>query len=353
MADGVEEGVDQRLRRLQDVLNALPAGVVVLDGTGQIRDFNPAATVLLGRLAVGDLWRDVVRRTVAPQWDDGHDISLGNGRRVHIATEPLAAEPGQILLIADVTETRILQDQLGRYKRLSSMGEMAANLAHQVRTPLTSAILNVSNLSRGGVTEERRRRFADRTMDSLRHLERLVGDMLLFARGGAFDAKAVAVNTLLRDLAGYLAGAEQGAGIEYAVVSLEDDRLILINRDAMLSALGNLVSNAVIACGGKGRIELGARLYDEQVVELWVADDGPGIPSAILPSLFEPFFTTRSQGTGLGLAVARAVVHSHGGELSCESSQGCGATFRIHLPVAAGEGGAGGAEAASGGEECE
>ena len=125
--------------RLQSLLDLLPGGVIVIDGQGVVREANPVARNLLGQPLVGMLWRQVIARNFAPREDDGHEISLKDGRRLSIATRSLHAEPGQLVLLTDLTETRRLQDQLSRHERLSALGRMVASLAHQIRTPLSAA----------------------------------------------------------------------------------------------------------------------------------------------------------------------------------------------------------------------
>lgn len=137
-----ELGEKERLaNRLQHLLDLLPGGVIVIDGQGHVREANPAACELLGAPLVGELWRQVIARSFAPREDDGHEVSLRDGRRLSIATRSLDAEPGQLVLLNDLTETRRLQGQLARHERLSSLGRMVASLAHQIRTPLSAALL--------------------------------------------------------------------------------------------------------------------------------------------------------------------------------------------------------------------
>ena len=100
-----------------------------------------------------------------------------------VSARPLYAEPGVIILVTDITETHRLQDVLNRQQRLTSLGEMVASLAHQVSTPLASALLDLSNISYPDVAEKDRLRFANRAKDRLHHLERMINDMLVFARG--------------------------------------------------------------------------------------------------------------------------------------------------------------------------
>ena len=104
--------------RLQNLLDLLPGGVIVIDAQGIVREANPAACELLGLPLEGELWRHVIARCFAPREDDGHEISLKDGRRLSISTRSLDAEPGQLVLLNDLTETRHLQDQLARHERL-------------------------------------------------------------------------------------------------------------------------------------------------------------------------------------------------------------------------------------------
>ena len=145
--------------RLSTLLQALPGGVVALDGNGIVQEHNQAAIDLLGEPLAGISWAQVIERAFAPRSDDGHDVSLADGRRVNISTCPMINEPGQILLLTDVTEMRALQDRLNQQQRLVAMGEMAASLAHQIRTPLASAMLYGSQLKSHKLEENKRSEF--------------------------------------------------------------------------------------------------------------------------------------------------------------------------------------------------
>lgn len=330
-----DEGRERRERerlaaRLNNLLDALPGGVVVLDQRGTVQEFNPAAVELLGPLSRGEAWAGVVGRAFAPRWDDGHDVSLTDGRRVNIATQALSGEPGQILLVKDVTETRLLQDQLAHHKRLSAKTEMAAAMAHQIRTPLAAALLNLGNLRRAR-DEAGRERALERGLMSLRKLERLVDEMLLFARGGQLAVEAVEVDALYAALE---AAADENfhvSGFQVEFAPCAASGRLYVNQPALTSVVLNLIDNACHACRGEGRIALSAT-QDEHQLTLRFADQGPGIPVAQAEQIFEPFFTTRANGTGLGLPVARAVARAHGGELTLEACDG-GACFVMTLPL--------------------
>ncbi len=330
--------------RLEHLLNALPGGVVVLDGAGYVQECNPAAIELLGAPLQAMRWLDVIDRAFAPRSDDGHEVSLHDGRRVGISTRSLGSQPGQILLINDLTETRALQEQLARHQRLSSMGEMAASLAHQIRTPLSSAMLYTSNLFRSDLDVLEQRRFSEKSLASLRHIEKMVNDMLMFARGGALNnaeghglgsalSSAVSIPTLINEFRHVIEPQLQRCAGTLEVVEAADALHLNGNKDALLAALLNLATNAIQACGQGVLLRINIR-SDDQAVYLQLSDNGPGIPEHIRERIFEPFFTTRSSGTGLGLAVVRAVVQGHHGEIWLDSTPGAGCSFTIRLPMA-------------------
>ncbi len=173
---------EQLANRLENLINFLPGGVVVLDSSGRVTECNPTAIDLLGEPLEGELWRVVIARAFLPRRDDGHEVSLHDGRRISIATRNLGAD-GQIILLTDQTETRRLQSELSRHERLSALGKMMSALAHQIRTPLSTAMLYAGHLRNPQLQEGRREEFAGKLSNRLNHIERQVQDMLLFVKG--------------------------------------------------------------------------------------------------------------------------------------------------------------------------
>ncbi len=327
-------------KRLRAILMALPAGVVVLDNSGHISDCNPAARKMLGEPLKGEVWTSVIRRAFAPRTDDGHEISLKDGRRVSISTCPLGDQPGQVLLLTDVTETRQLQESLGQHQRLIAMGEMAAGLAHQIRTPLATGLLFAAQLKNASLEPNKRSQIADKVVAQLGQLESLIDDMLMFSRSGYSGEEIIDVRGLLAELANTVTAVCDQRDIDVCLDCGPTPITIKANSRILHSALLNLANNAIQAMGQGGTLSLRARSGLCGTVELTVADDGPGVPEDIREKLFQPFFTTRSDGTGLGLAVVLAVAHSHGGSVRLEPPAGDGAgpsrgsTFVVQLPVA-------------------
>ncbi len=322
--------------RLQSLLKALPAGVVVLDADGVVAESNPAAQSLLGEPLDGVEWIDVIKRAFAPQIDDGHDVSLRDGRRVSISTQALGNEPGQILVLQDVNETRKLQEGLNRHLRLSDMGEMAASLAHQIRTPLSSALLYCSHLEHPQIDSDKRLHVAGKIRNSLHQLEAQVNDMLLFAKGGSSGGEKIHIDEFLNQISESMEVQLQQYHAQLQLNMTGSDAVLTGNREALRGSIQNLINNALQACGEQAQLLLSATLREQnavQAVVISLADNGPGIPKALQEQIFEPFYTTRSHGTGLGLAVVKAVAHAHNGTMWVESEQGKGTRFSLFLPL--------------------
>ncbi|WP_041523341.1 sensor histidine kinase [Gilvimarinus agarilyticus] len=323
--------------RLESLLNVLPGGVVVLDNKGRVRECNPAAIELLGEPLEGELWRDVIERSFAPRQDDGHEISLHDGRRISLATRNQGSD-GQIILLTDQTETRRLQSELSKHERLSALGQMVSALAHQIRTPLSAAMLYCGHLRKEQLPLEQRQKFAEKVSNRLNHMERQVQDMLLFVKGELPISNQLQV----RDLQAELAEAMEvpvmtsSSTINWSVSGA--DYGLSCNRDALVSALLNLVNNAIQASGREARIDITMSVQcvaGEPWLAVEVRDYGPGIDAELLPSLGELFVTTKAQGTGLGLAVVQAVARAHGGRFNLRSNKGDGAEALMLLPAIA------------------
>ena len=155
---------------------------------------------MLGIPLCGLRWTEIIQRAFSPKVDDGHDISLSDGRIVNISTTPLGGQPGQVILLHDVTKTRQLQRAQQHQKRLVALGEMAAGLAHQIRTPLSSVVLYASHLKNSSLDQTRRNKMTNRVISQVKHLETLVNDMLLFAKGSSVAKESFTLDELVDDL---------------------------------------------------------------------------------------------------------------------------------------------------------
>ncbi len=342
--DELIEVADQRLQelkekervtsRMENLLNLLPAGVVVLDSKGVVVESNPAALEFLGEPLEGQLWRDVIKRCFAPQLDDGHEISLKDGRRISMVTRSFqGGDPGQLILLTDLTETRELQNRLNRHRRLSEMGRMMSSLAHQIRTPLSAAMLYAGHLCESQLTREQGQRFSEKILSRLNHLDQQVKDMLIFVKGDVKLTDTTSVEELLSALEAAMEVSIGTSGSTYSTKIECPEILLQCNRESMVGALMNLVNNAIQSVGKGIDLSIRVREVDESQIEITICDNGPGISGEVLKELQEPFFTTKSQGTGLGLTVVRAVVQAHHGIFNLQSEVGRGVCATILLPV--------------------
>ncbi len=320
--------------RLSLLLNALPAGVVVLDSTFLVTEANPAAKAMFGQDLVGEGWSRISGQALVPtgapdEWQVG-------SRRVSIAKSPLDSAGGQILLVHDITHAHEMKANLERNQRLAAMGEMAASLAHQLRTPLATALLYSSNLGNPELAPEARTRFADKATEQLKRLERLIQDVLLFARGESIGREVIPVAALVTEAVQAVEPLMKRHGVDFRVEAEVGDFIMMGARKAIAGALTNLLENALQVVEGRTerppRVLLQARVAEGRCY-LAVSDTGPGIAPEAQARIFEPFFTTRGQGTGLGLAIALGVARAHGGTISVRSQPGEGSEFTLELPA--------------------
>lgn len=320
--------------RLSSLLDALPAGVILLDALAVVAAVNPAAIALFGADIVGRHWGDVARDHLEPTLTVGE--WLCGSRRLSIAESALPSAGGKILLVHDISAAHRMKTELERSQRLAAMGEMAASLAHQLRTPLAAALLYTANLGQPGVADEARARFSDKATAQLRRLERLIQDVLLFARGESIGRDVIDASDLLAEAAQTVEPLMREHGLTFATDDDCQQAIIVGSRKALFGALVNLLENAMQATPAGGKICLtGKRSGD--LLALGVRDSGPGISRETQARIFEPFFTTKGQGTGLGLAIALGVARAHGGSIELISEPGAGAEFVLALPVAAPE----------------
>lgn len=321
------------------ILEALPVGVLLLGADGEVQQANRAAIHLLGDPVVGESWAGLRARADASTSARDGDLVLADGRRLEVAQQALASRPGRLLMLSDVTEKRRISSLLDRHRRLAATSEMAAVLAHQVRTPLSASLLYVSNAGREDLPAGQRRELLDKAVACLHELGQLVEEMLQFARGSAVPDQRFTLDALLDSVETALGGILQpGQSIE--ISRAQEPVPIAGNRETLAGALLNLATNALAAAGAAARLRIIAHASRLQA-ELSVVDNGPGIDDRLAARIFEPFFTSRPDGTGLGLAVARSIARAHHGDIVLADGRPGHTTFVLRLPVAQPEAGAG------------
>lgn len=322
-------------RRLETLLAALPGGVVELGAEGRVVAVNPAATLIFGKALVGLDWQAQVHGDLEPTAVVGEwELPLADGSVRRLGIEENSLPGGErILLVNDVSESWRLRHQLEQHKRLAAMGEMAAGLAHQLRTPLATALLYTANLAKPGLGEAERVKFADKSLGRLRYLETLIQNMLQFVRGQQAERERVDLAVIVDEAVQTVQPHAEASKRSWMVSLGDTEAWVDASRKELVGVVTNLLENAVQATQDDQPIEVElARKGDEWA--LLVADGGKGMSEEVKDRLFEPFFTTRKEGTGLGLAIVRNLVTAFGGEIDVWSETGKGARFIILLPAA-------------------
>lgn len=319
--------------RLEALIQALPGGVVVLDSSGKIIESNPVAESLLEHNLNHQYWRDVVSRCFMPRQDDGHEVSNHQGQRISIVTRSLDND-GQIILLTDQTPTRRLQAQLSRHERLSALGQVVSTLAHQIRTPLSSAMLYANHLTGSELTAKQQQDFTKKLKRRLEFMERQVSDMLLFVKGEIPLNDEIPLTRFKESLIENIVPQVSLYEGEYDL-HVKGDCVLKCNHDALIGAMLNLVTNSLQT------VKTPKILFNIEVIDgeciFTLIDNGPGMKSEAINKATELFFTTKEQGTGIGLSVVNHVVQSHGGRLHISNSQAkqpfSGLCVQIHLPT--------------------
>ena len=363
----------QDLRRhtdyIEKILKSATTGVVSIDGSGTIITVNPAAQALLagGAGAPGtgdDLTRHLegdpalapllsaLRRALAGQVEREVEVAFAGRRepgaagspaerprRVRAVFIPFAPEedrpPGLIVLLEDVTE-------IVRSGRLAAWAEMARRVAHEIKNPLTPILLSVEHVRRVFKAKDARfERVLQECLDNIQKqvevLRQIAFEFSTYARLPHLQPEPVPVGELLDEALGpYAAAAPAGVQVRRDVPS--GLPRILVDRAIMVRALVNLIENSLQAMPQGGALLVSARPAGgpsgEARVAIEVRDTGCGIPEALLPRLFEPYFSTKSGGTGLGLGLARRAVEEHGGTIEVRSREGSGTVVTLALPAA-------------------
>ena len=338
-----------------EIVSSLASGLLVVGLDGEVRTLNPAARRMLHRLQVEPAVRlrelladalplaDVVEEclsTTRPILRREVRIEQPGGSSTHygVTVSPLfdasGALQGAISLFSDLTAVIALEDQLRLKDSLARLGELTAGLAHEFRNGLAT-IHGYARLIDPAQVPAPYAAYVQAIRDETDSLGRVVGNFLNFARPvqpalAPVDIGELVARTLdeLRPDIGARGGVVAMTG-EFGMVS--GDELLL------RQALVNLVRNGVEACADAQvvpRLHVDGRVdRREAALHLTVADNGPGVPSALREKVFQPFFTTKSAGTGLGLALVQKIVVTHNGRITLSTAEGGGAAFHVVLPL--------------------
>lgn len=265
---------------------------------------------------------------------------LSGTRYVSVGIMPLVQKKsvrGTIISVDDITEKKNEEMKNRRLESLASLTNLAATVAHEIKNPLGSISIYVQLLRKAvdsceAGKDSKFSEYLDVVDEEIERLNRIVVDFLFAVRPLKFDLVPMDIGELIRSISGFFGEELSRAGVSVVLDVAEGLPRIRGDERFLRQMLVNLVKNAMSAMPGGGTLSIGALQRDDSIV-IAVEDTGVGIPENVLSRVFEPYFTTKADGTGLGLTMAYKVVKEHGGDIRVKSEPGHGTTFTITLPV--------------------
>ncbi|MFZ5468504.1 MAG: two-component system sensor histidine kinase NtrB [Myxococcota bacterium] len=316
------------------IVAAMPGGLITCEADGRITFVNPAAAAILGLMPEQKNLEEVIPGALrlAPQTPRAElTVETPAGRRIiGLTVTPLEGSRGSLLIVfQDLTDLRRIEEELRSADHLASLGKLSAQLAHEIRNPLASMRGSAQMLAKEPAADEVARRLANILVRESDRLSGLVEDFLRFARPPPPSRRPVNLGTLVAETVQMLRADPLARGVtlqeELADVTCE------VDDGQIRQVLINLLRNAFAAVGEGGVVKVVVDQADGQV-QLRVWDSAGSIDPKDAPRLFEPFYTTREGGTGLGLSTAYSIVAAHGGKIRLASSPSTGTEFVVGLP---------------------
>jgi len=356
--------LQERTRNLQDlqslnecIVRCVRSGIITVDPEERVTSMNEAAelitgytrTELVGRnlsAVLGDLpLREMVSREQDPvrahRWEqtlrrpDGSTLRLGCSGAV--LRDCRGEALGNMIIFQDLTDFKQLEEELQRAERLAAVGELAAGLAHEIRNPLASLYGSIQLLQGELRLERDQKRLMNIILQESERLNGLISDFLQFASTGVGEKEWVGLLEVVEEtLEIFRLDPHFPEGIRFEI-GIKPAAQVCVNRQQIRQVLWNLLLNAAQAMPRGGTLAVSARGRTRGDGKTWmsleVRDTGHGIPQENLARVFDPFFTGRANGTGLGLAVVHRIVENHQGKIRVSSEVGKGTAFRIDLPL--------------------
>jgi two-component system sensor histidine kinase HydH len=350
-------------RKLQDtsafadeVVSNLPVGLIAAGSDGRITFLNEAAERITG-LSRDDARGKRPEEVLASPWCELRDLldqgkavleremecSFGDKKAVPLSASAsrIVNEEGEfvgtILILRDLGEVRRLQEEIRRKEKLAALGNLAAGVAHEVRNPLSSIKALATYFGTKFPQGSEDRDSAGVMIREVDRLNRVISELLEFARPSELRERPTEVNDLLRHSLRLIEPDAKAKGIEIRFSPTEGLPKVAIDPDRFTQALLNLYLNAIQAMDRGGVLTVSSSAGQNGEVRTQVADTGAGIRAEDLDKIFDPYFTTKPRGTGLGLPIVHKIVEAHGGEIRVKSVVGSGTLFTILIPTRPGK----------------
>ena len=325
----------------ENILQSVPSGVMSFDEELRITKVNLTAEKVFEikrETVLGKYHEDVLNSPITDLLKEKKVIERGeisyttpSGRKIWLGLNlsPLknkeAKTIGQILVFTDITEIKAFEAQMELRSRLSSLGEISAGIAHELRNPMGVIAGYTKLLSKKA--DESLRPTVNAIAKEINVMNRIISDFLSFAKPAELNISDVDLKGIIENCVSVVAGGKGDIKTH-----IDIDGLPAIKGDEILlrQAFTNLVQNAIESMPKGGELSVRSSLVD--FIEVSISDTGPGIAENIVDKIFLPFFTTKDRGTGLGLSIVQKIIVSHGGNIFVDSSNN-GTTFRIKFPI--------------------
>jgi PAS domain S-box-containing protein len=353
LSDKVME-LQQMSSRLHCILESLGDGVLVVNSAFVVERCNPAAQSLLNMdrqqieqkpysevmngLGNRESLRVAIEQGI-PRLDEQRHGSGYRGQKTVVlaSVSPIRSADGSILgaveVLRDVTQLRLLEERLQQQKRMAALGEMASCVAHEIRNPL-GTIEGFARLLRQDLTDEGRSdqlRLTSKIIEGAQNLNYVITNLLTYVRPMTMQCETFDVSVLLGSVEELLTALALERGVTLRMEAGKEPRQLQGDIRQLRQLLVNLGRNALEACKKGGKVSIRGEGRGHEAVFV-VTDNGCGISKENLPRIFDPFFTLKEGGTGLGLALCHRIAEAHGGEIRVESVEGEGTVVRLILP---------------------
>ena len=341
-----ESAFDQLDLLHKSIIESVDTGILTVDLHGNIKSFNTGAEKITGFLRfkiinkkIDDVFPVLSRMlNKEDQWKQGSRFEAADsGKILGCSLSPLVdsnrEKIGNILIFQDLTVIKEMEQQIEKNKRLAFAGEMAAGFAHEIRNPLASISGPIQMLSKDLRLDQTDRKLMQIILRGKDRLEGFVKDFLLLARPKQSERKDIDIKVIIDDVLESLRfSPEWNENIE-VIRNLSDQTGIYGNKAEIRQVIWNLVLNAIQAMPDGGRLKIETTPDEKKYLEILISDNGCGIEEKNQDRVFEPFYTTKETGTGLGMAIVNRIVESHMGKIIIKSKPGKGTDCMVLLPI--------------------
>ena len=325
--DVLRKKLEQTQELLDSVLDNTNSAIIACDEKKGVFLKNRRAKELIKEMGEENIFRILAEMSSSGVHDYADEESK---RYFRISTLQSDEGNGSVYVMDDITQLKRLENEKQRNEKLQLMGEMAANIAHEVRNPLGSIELYASLLSRDLEKDEEKKRLAVSIIKGVRTINAVISNTLLFAKEIKVNPSKHVLADIVDEVVLYLQHIIREKKVRF-LNRLDENHTILCDADMYKQVVMNLIGNSVDAVGEGGLIEA-TSVMKEETTSLIITDNGSGIDKDMLSRLFMPFQTTKAKGTGLGLSIAYKIIKAHGGDIVAESNGRDYTRFTITLP---------------------